>query len=58
MLYCYQYDPMTGKYGAAVMRILRTGAVLTLGALGTFIFVMWRRERAARRDPAPGSASV
>jgi protein SCO1 len=58
VLYCYQYDPMTGKYGTAVMRILRTGAVLTLGALGTFIFVMWRRERAARRDPAHGSANA
>ena len=58
LLYCYQYDPMTGKYGAAVMRILRVGALLTLGALGTFIFVMWRRERAARRGPAPGRASA
>jgi protein SCO1/2 len=58
VLYCYQYDPMTGRYGAAIMRILRVAALLTLGALGTFIFVMWRRERAARRDPAPGSASA
>jgi protein SCO1/2 len=58
VLYCYQYDPMTGKYGAAVMRILRVGAVLTLGALASFIFVMWRRERSAHRASAPGSASV
>jgi protein SCO1 len=58
VLYCFQYDPMTGKYGAAIMRILRVGALLTLGALGSFIFVMWRRERAARREPAPGSASA
>ncbi len=58
VLYCYQYDPMTGRYGTAVMRILRAGSLLTLGALGTFIFVMWRRERAAQRRPAPGSASA
>lgn len=58
VLYCYQYDPMTGKYGAAVMRILRAGALLTLAALGSFIFVMWRRERASRRAAAPGSASA
>jgi protein SCO1/2 len=58
VLYCYQYDPMTGKYGTAVMRILRVGALLTLGALGSFIFVMWRRERAARRHPATGSANA
>lgn len=58
VLYCYQYDPMTGKYGTAVMRILRTAAVVTLAALGTFIFVMWRRERAVSRGPAPGSANA
>jgi protein SCO1/2 len=58
VLYCYQYDPMTGRYGAAVMRILRVGAVLTLGALASFIFVMWRRERSAHRGPAPGSANA
>ena len=58
VLYCYQYDPMTGRYGTAIMRILRAAALLTLGALGTFIFVMWRRERAAHRATAPGSASA
>jgi protein SCO1/2 len=44
-LYCYQYDPATGSYGAAVMRLLRAGAVLTLLALCAFWVVMWRRER-------------
>jgi protein SCO1/2 len=57
ILYCYTYDPMTGKYGAAVMRILRAGALLTLAALGTFIFVMVRRDRAAAAL-ARGSAST
>lgn len=58
VLFCYQYDPMTGKYGTAIMRILRAGSLLTLGALGTFIVIMWRRERSARRHQAPGSASA
>jgi hypothetical protein len=49
---------MTGRYGAAIMRILQVGALLTLGALGSFIFVMWRRERRQERHPAPGSASA
>ncbi len=47
-LYCYQYDPATGRYGAAVMRLLRAGAVLTLLGLLAFWAAMWRRERALR----------
>jgi len=49
ILFCYQYDPATGRYGAAVMRILRLAAIATLTALGAFLTVMLRRERAARR---------
>jgi protein SCO1/2 len=49
ILFCYQYDPATGKYGAAIMRILRLAAIATLTALGAFLTVMLRRERAARR---------
>lgn len=49
LLYCYRYDPMTGKYGAAIMRIVRGAGVLTVLALGTFIGVMWRRERRLAR---------
>jgi protein SCO1/2 len=58
ILYCYQYDPATGRYGAAVMRILRVGAGLTLAALVAFIVVMLRRERAAARALARGSAGA
>jgi protein SCO1/2 len=47
LLYCYQYDPATGRYGAAVMRLLRTLSALTVIALGGFIALMWRRERLA-----------
>jgi len=47
ILYCYQYDPMQGRYSASVMGILRAGAVLTVLALLGFIGVSLRRERAA-----------
>lgn len=47
LLYCYQYDPATGRYGAAVMRLVRALSVLTILALLSFILVMWRRERLA-----------
>jgi protein SCO1/2 len=57
VLYCYQYDPTTGRYGAAVMRIVRGAGVLTLVALGGFITVMWRRERAAALADGRGAAA-
>ncbi len=43
-LYCYQYDPTTGKYGAAVMRLLRVAGALTVLAFGGFLLLMRRRE--------------
>ena len=52
-LLCYQYDPMTGKYGVAIMRAIRTGAVLTMVGLGTFIVLMVRREKRPAPAPAP-----
>ena len=45
MLYCYQYDPTTGKYGFIVMNAVRGAGALTVLALGIFMFVMFRRER-------------
>jgi len=45
LLYCYQYDPMTGKYGLIVMNVVRAAGLLTLLVLGIFMFVMFRRER-------------
>ncbi len=45
LLYCYHYDPMTGRYGIYVMRTLRVAAVATVLLIGTFIVVMVRREK-------------
>jgi protein SCO1/2 len=50
LLYCYHYDPMTGRYGLAIMRAMRMAGALTVLALGAFIAVMVRRERAGA-DP-------
>jgi len=48
LLYCYQYDPAMGRYGAAVMRLLRAASLLTLLALSSFVVLMIRRERLQR----------
>ena len=49
LLYCFHYDPMTGKYGLVVRNVLRLGGITTVLLLGGFITVMLRRERHARR---------
>jgi len=46
LLYCFHYDPSSGKYGAAFMNILRLGGVLTVGLIAGFIVLMrWRESR-------------
>jgi protein SCO1/2 len=45
LLYCYHYDPMTGRYGVAIMRTLRIAGASTVLVLVTFVVVMLRREK-------------
>jgi protein SCO1/2 len=44
LLYCYHYDPATGKYGAAVMRVMRIAGVLTVLAIVAMLFVLKGRN--------------
>jgi protein SCO1 len=49
LLYCFHYDPTTGKYALVVMNVLRLAGLMTVFVLGTFMIVMFRREfRSAR----------
>jgi len=45
LLYCYHYDPTTGKYGLVLMNVLRLAGVLTVAMIGGFILLMRRREK-------------
>ena len=45
LLYCYHYDPATGKYGLAILRVIRLGGVLTLLGMGAMALVFWRRNK-------------
>jgi len=49
LLYCYHYDPATGKYGAVISNILRLGAGLTILLLGGLLFILFRLDKAATR---------
>lgn len=47
MLYCYHYDPTTGKYGLVIANVMRLAALATILIMGTFLLTMFRRERKA-----------
>jgi len=44
MLYCYHYDPATGKYGAVVMNIMRLAGVLTLVLIVGMLLLLRKRS--------------
>jgi protein SCO1/2 len=58
LLYCYQYDPSTGKYGLIVMNAVRAGGGLTVLVLGIFMLVMFRRDRKLHGVPPAAGAKV
>jgi protein SCO1/2 len=54
LLYCYHYDPATGKYGAIVTNILQLGAGITILILGAMLLILFRMGPAgAARRPGP-----
>jgi protein SCO1 len=49
LLYCYHYDPATGKYGAVIVNILRLGAGVTIVVLGGLLLILFRLEKSVPR---------
>ena len=50
LLFCYHYDPTTGKYGMAITQVTRALGTATVLLLGGFVFIMLRRERHSHPD--------
>jgi len=46
LLYCFHYDPASGKYGLAILNVIRLGGIATILGMGLMGFVFWRRNRA------------
>jgi protein SCO1/2 len=53
LLFCYQYDPKTGRYSASILNLLRLAALATLVALGGFILTASVRRRGRGDSPSP-----
>jgi protein SCO1/2 len=56
LLYCYHYDPATGKYGLAIMRVMRIAGVLTILGIISGILAMTLIGKA--RNPGVVSAKT
>jgi protein SCO1/2 len=50
LTYCYHYDPTTNKHSLVVARVVQLGGMVTVASLGSFIFVMFRRDIRLGRD--------
>jgi protein SCO1/2 len=48
LTYCYHYDPGTNRHSLIVARVVQLGGLVTVASLGSFMFVMFRRD--IRRD--------
>lgn len=55
ILYCYHYDPTTGKYGPVIMNILRAAGVLTVAGVLALLFALRRRGRWGGETNARGA---
>jgi protein SCO1/2 len=55
-LFCFHYDPTVGKYGLMIIRVLQLAGLATLGALLTFMLVMFRRDARAGHTAAGADA--
>jgi protein SCO1 len=58
LLYCYHYDPATGKYGAVVNNILKLGGAVTIVLLGGLLLILFRLDKAASRRMAQTRAAA
>ena len=48
LLLCFHYDPATGRYSLAIMRVLQLGAAITILVVGGTVLLALRRERRPR----------
>jgi len=56
LTYCYHYDPQTNKHSLIIARVVQLGGLVTLGTLGSFMLVMFRRD--SRHDDPPETGTT
>ena len=56
LTYCYHYDPQTNKHSLIVARVVQLGGLVTLCTLGSFMFVMFRKDAHQGNGTTPTGA--
>ncbi len=52
LLFCYHYDPASGKYTTSILNLVRAGGVLTLVVLVGMVLLLWRYSPRKASGPA------
>ena len=50
LTYCYRYDPSINRHSLIVARVVQMGGMLTVAVLGSFMFIMFRRDFRLSRE--------
>jgi protein SCO1/2 len=45
LLYCYHYDPRTGRYGATITNIVRLAGLVTVIVMGSALVLLFKQEK-------------
>ena len=56
MLFCFGYDPKTGKYSASIMKLTRMAAIMTVLSMGVFVWLLSRRNFRRNVEQESGSS--
>lgn len=58
ILYCYHYDPTSGKYGFVIMNAMRVGGVVTVFGVIALIMILRRTQHSANDERASAGGAV
>lgn len=47
LLFCYHYDPVTGKYGLLISRVVQAAGIFTVLGIALLVFMLSRHQRYA-----------
>ena len=60
LLYCFHYDPATGKYTASILNLVRAGGAITVVMVAGMVWLLMRRRprRGEGRERTPNRSAV
>ncbi len=56
--FCYRYDPMSGSYTLAAMRVMRLGGLIMIIVVGGGLAILWKGEKLRKQKSGSGQHSA